>query len=200
MRRLPLFVLPLVLFPRMVLPLHVFEPRYRRMAARCLEGDRRFGLLYHDADASGPFMLSEGAVGCVAEIRQFRPLPDGRSLMLTVGEERFLVRDGIENEDEYHEAVVEDYADEDNRMRNMVPRRRASLELFARVLQQIHGTPPEDLDTAHDISYLLAETIVVNASWQQRLLEMRSEDQRLDAIDTILRAALEYGRAGPAEA
>src|SRR5688500_5343510 len=103
MRRLPLFVLPTVLFPGMVLPLHVFEPRYRRMAARCLEADKRFGLLYHDESAKGAIVLTEGRVGGVAEIRQFRPLPDGRSLMLTVGVGRFRVLDTIENEEEYYE-------------------------------------------------------------------------------------------------
>ena len=44
MRRLPLFPLDVVLFPGELLPLHIFEPRYRRMVSRCLETDRRFGL------------------------------------------------------------------------------------------------------------------------------------------------------------
>ena len=42
-RELPIFPLPLVLFPGVVQPLHIFEPRYRAMLKDCLEGDRRFG-------------------------------------------------------------------------------------------------------------------------------------------------------------
>ena len=45
--RLPIFPLPVVLIPEMTLPLHIFEPRYRLMLRRCLEGDRLFGLSYH---------------------------------------------------------------------------------------------------------------------------------------------------------
>ena len=93
LRRLPLFVLPTVLFPGALLPLHVFEPRYRQMAARCLETDKRFGVLYHDGERWGPFALREGGIGCVAEIVRFQPLPDGRSLLLTQGLERFRIVD-----------------------------------------------------------------------------------------------------------
>jgi Lon protease-like protein len=197
MRRLPLFVLPAVLFPGMVMPLHVFEPRYRRMAARCLEADKRFGLLYHDEKTKGEFVLTEGRIGGVAEIRQFRPLPDGRSLMLTVGVGRFQVLDGIENEDEYYEAVVEDYEDTSDHMLNMVPRRRESIALLGRVLSKLHATAPEALDTAHDVSFVLAEGISVNPSWQQALLELRSEVQRLDEIDAVFNAVIEYAGEGP---
>ena len=42
--RLPLFPLSVVLFPGNPLPLHIFEPRYRRMLADCLAADRRFGI------------------------------------------------------------------------------------------------------------------------------------------------------------
>ena len=67
-RRLPLFVLPTVLFPGGRIPLHVFEVRYRQMVARCLEYDRRFSLLFHREDLHGPLHVEAGRVGCVAEI------------------------------------------------------------------------------------------------------------------------------------
>src|SRR5437667_12914165 len=50
-RELPIFPLPLVLFPGTTQPLHVFEPRYRRLLADCLAGDKRFGIAYHRAAA-----------------------------------------------------------------------------------------------------------------------------------------------------
>ncbi|CAN5816373.1 hypothetical protein BH23GEM11_BH23GEM11_18510 [soil metagenome] len=107
MRRLPLFPLPVVLFPGAVTPLHIFEPRYRQMVARCIEYDRRFGLLYHDPDRLGPFELTPGRVGTVAEIGEFRILPEGRSLLLATGIERFRIVDGIESDTKYYEALVE---------------------------------------------------------------------------------------------
>ncbi|TVP47096.1 MAG: hypothetical protein EA350_06025 [Gemmatimonadales bacterium] len=114
MRRLPLFPLPVVLFPGAVTPLHIFEPRYRQMVARCIEYDRRFGLLYHDPDRLGPFERTPGRVGTVAEIGEFRILPDGRSLLLASGIERFRIVDGIESDTKYHEALVETMTDGDD--------------------------------------------------------------------------------------
>jgi len=60
----PVFPLPnTVLFPRTVLPLHIFEPRYRLMLADCLAADERFGLLPPARDGSPP---RPGTVGCIA--------------------------------------------------------------------------------------------------------------------------------------
>src|SRR5437667_180860 len=90
-RELPIFPLPLVLFPGAPQPLHIFEPRYRQLLADCLAADRRFGVTYvapprapDDDPAPRP-----GDLGCVALIRSTQELPDGRSNVLTVGERRF---------------------------------------------------------------------------------------------------------------
>ena len=50
--RLPIFPLPLVLLPRAVQPLHIFEPRYRQMLSDCLEGTREFGIVYRTPDVA----------------------------------------------------------------------------------------------------------------------------------------------------
>ena len=93
-----LFPLPgVVLFPHAVLPLHIFEPRYRQMVAHCVEGNEQFGLIYHDPDRHGPFSTENGGVGCVARILKYQPLPDGRSLILCRGLDRFRIEDGIES-------------------------------------------------------------------------------------------------------
>ena len=88
-RLLPLFPLPLVLFPGVPLPLHIFEPRYREMLADCLAGDRRFGIVFAaEDDPEGP---RRGAVGCIAVIQSSETLPDGRSNILVVGGDRFAI-------------------------------------------------------------------------------------------------------------
>jgi Lon protease-like protein len=83
--QLPLFVLEYVLFPGTQLQLHVFEPRYRLMIRRCLDGSRTFGVLRTDEE--GNFLR----VGCTATIESFRLLPDGRSILTTRGQQRFRV-------------------------------------------------------------------------------------------------------------
>src|SRR3989441_9781882 len=92
-RELPIFPLPLVLFPGAPQPLHIFEPRYRQLLADCLAADRRFGVTYvapPRAPDDEPPPPPRG-LGRVALIRSTPELPDGRSHILAGGERRFLV-------------------------------------------------------------------------------------------------------------
>jgi Lon protease-like protein len=189
--RIPLFPLPVVLFPTAAMPLHIFEARYRRMVARCLEFDRRFGLVYHDADRQGPFLFEEDRVGCVAEIESFQPLPEGRSLLLARGVERFRIVDGIESEEPYYEALVSPYPDREPAP-DLETRRRSSLELFRAVVEQLPEEPERlpELDAAAELSFPLVRTIEVEAPWQQSFLELQDEAERLDQLDRVFRAAL----------
>ncbi len=76
-RELPIFPLPIVLFPGAPQPLHIFEPRYRQLLQDCLTGDQRFGIAYVTPDATpgADPAPSPGDVGCVALIRS-NPLLD----------------------------------------------------------------------------------------------------------------------------
>ena len=196
MRRLPLFPLPIVLFPGAPIPLHVFEPRYRQMVAHCVEGDSRFGLIYHDPDRHGPYRLETGGVGTVAEILKFQPLPDGRSLILCRGHERFQVEDGIESGNMYFEALVSPYEDLDDDQRGLVPRRRRSIALFHRVLDEVvrYPHPYPEVDDRAETGFQIAQAIRIDPVWQQALLETRRERDRLALLDDLLRAVIEAGR------
>src|SRR5204863_219446 len=79
-RELPIFPLPIVLFPGAPQPLHIFEPRYRQLLQDCLAGDRRFGIAYVAPDPAPDAdpVPNPGDVGCVALIQSNQPLPDGR--------------------------------------------------------------------------------------------------------------------------
>lgn len=192
-RRLPLFPLPVVLFPGVPLPLHVFEARYRQMMAHAIEGDRRFGLIYHDPDRSGPFEVSPGQIGCVAEIARFQPLPDGHSLVLVEGRERFSVTDELETGSLYYEALVEEYADLPEDRGEVTQHARRTQELFREALEHniadLDELPP--VDGKETISFQIAQWIKIDPSWQQRLLELRREAERLDVLDELLRSSLE---------
>ncbi len=97
LHNVPLFPLDLVLFPRMALPLHIFEQRYRLMVKECLENKTPFGIILLE---EGPSVTEEGLqdapgepvpvkVGTLARIVEMVKLGDGRMLVTTVGTERF---------------------------------------------------------------------------------------------------------------
>lgn len=192
--RLPLFPLPVVLLPNAPMPLHIFELRYREMLEDCLESDRRFGLVYHDWDRQGPFLSEEGRIGCVAEISEHRELSDGRSLIVVTGVERFRIVDGIESESTYFEGLVTPYRDATELPDELLAsRRRQSIELFHHVLDTLRERPDHlpELQPDQETSFLLAQTIGVDPTWHQQLLELRDERARLTELDRVFRAALE---------
>lgn len=95
--RLPLFPLGTVLLPGLVLPLHVFEERYRRLVSDLLAlpaDERRFGVVAirsgHEVGAGGARALHE--IGCVAAVRGVEPHDDGRFDLMTTGTTRFRLR------------------------------------------------------------------------------------------------------------
>lgn len=191
--RLPLFPLPTVLLPGALKPLHIFEPRYRAMVSDCLEGDRRFGMVYHDWDERGPFLREPGRIGCVGEILEHQPLEDGRSLIVVRGVERFRIEDGIESDALYFEGLVTPWPDETvMEGEELRSRRRESIRLFQAVVTSLSERPDSlpELDADRELSFLLAQAIQADPGWHQRLLELRDEGSRLIRVDRILRAVL----------
>ena len=88
-RELPLFPLPdVVLFPQEVLPLHIFEPRYRMLLRTVMAGDQRFGVVRWD-----PQNQTMADVGCCAEILHCQTQDDDHSNIVTMGQQRFRVLD-----------------------------------------------------------------------------------------------------------
>jgi Lon protease-like protein len=177
------------------MPLHIFEHRYRAMVARCREESRPFGLIYHDPDVHGPFLIEEGRVGTEAHIEVFNALPDGRSLILVRGGERFRIRDGIESDEPYYQAVVESYLDRPSAASagTLAERRRRSTELLRRAVQAVGGEMDgiPELDSTIDVSFQLARSLQIDAAWLQALLELQDESARLERLDVIFRAAIE---------
>ena len=86
---MPLFPLPLVLFPGAILPLQIFEYRYRIMMQTLLQTDLRFGVLYTGKETAG----GAAAIGCVGEIIKHEKLVDDRYFLICKGQERFRVVD-----------------------------------------------------------------------------------------------------------
>ena len=97
--KIPIFPLGLVLLPDMLLPLHIFEERYKEMVSECLANGRPFGIVLFDGQ-------SIRSVGCMARITEvLKRYDDGRMDIMTRGGERFVIRELIEDQ-AYMEARI----------------------------------------------------------------------------------------------
>jgi uncharacterized protein len=110
---IPLFPLgEVVLFPKVALPLHIFEPRYRKMAGDALAGDRIIGMTLFQAGFEAEYEGRPAVfpLGCAGRIEQSELLPDGRYNLLLRGESRFRILE--ERTDEpYRLGVIEELED-----------------------------------------------------------------------------------------
>ena len=197
--RLPLFPLDVVLFPGAVLPLHIFEPRYREMLADCLATDRQFGVL-PDPGAGRP---DTGTVGCRAEIRDAQRLPDGRSNIVVVGQRRFMVRRYVPEHHAYLVALVDEFDDdagtepepsEVEALRALYQRHTDLARLLdvAEAADEAESVAAAEVDTDSaagvvDLSFRVAATLHTGPL-KRRLLETRSTTERVHLLLQLLPA------------
>jgi Lon protease-like protein len=196
--RLPIFPLSVVLFPGASLPLHIFEPRYKRMLADCLLGDRRFGIIPVNGTSELP---GPGAVGCVAEVRVNQELPDGRSNVVVVGGSRFVLSRLLDEPHPYLVAMVQTFDDEPDSEPN--PEDTSEVrELFGRYfagLRELNDTMAEEPtlpDDASSLSFHIASGIECDLGVKQQLLAERSTSRRIKALILllpVLTSAVELG-------
>lgn len=186
--RLPLFPLSVVLFPGTTLPLHIFEPRYRRMLADCLGGDRRFGLT---PPGSGQEAPDPGSVGCIAEVRVNQELPDGRSNIVVLGDLRFVVERILPDPAPYHVGAVETFDDDagsappDDR----VERLREVFLQYREVVRHLNDLEPDEAELPGDargLSFHAAAGADCDPAIKQRLLAERSTARRVEALLLLL--------------
>ncbi|MCU1457316.1 MAG: ATP-dependent protease [Actinomycetia bacterium] len=108
---LPIFPLGGVLFPRAVLPLHVFEPRFRALVEACLSGEPEFGVVLIERGSEVGGGETRTQVGTVARIVQIGRTDDGRYVLATIGTDRFRVVEWLPD-DPYPRAMVERFDDD----------------------------------------------------------------------------------------
>jgi ATP-dependent Lon protease len=186
--RLPIFPLPVVLFPGTPLPLHIFEPRYRRMLADCLDGDRRFGITPLASDDAAP---APGTVGCAAEVRVNQELPEGRSNIVVLGAERFVVSRILEEGTPYFVAAVEPFEDRPGTApaEERTARLREQFSRYAALVRELGDAAPLDLELPDDalaLSFHAAAGVELGAESKQRLLAERSTARRVEALLLVL--------------
>jgi len=192
-REVPVFPLGVVLFPGTPQLLHIFEPRYRQMLADCLEGDRRFGLSFVKGDGAADPEPRPGDVGCVARVHETRLLADGRSNILAVGEERYVLREYLRTEVPYRVAVVETFDDDDLAAPQVDELGAQARAQFAKFVQGMHllsdrpGEPIQIEGSPQEMSFQIAATLELEAELKQELLELRSTHDRLRRLLRVLR-------------
>ena len=186
--RLPIFPLQAVLFPGTPLPLHIFEPRYKRMLSDCLAADRRFGITPLNDEPGGP---QPGTVGCVAEVRVNQELPDGRSNIVVLGGPRFVLSRLLEESLPYLVALVQTFDDDPTTeppAEDTSTLRQLFIEYFAG-LRQLNDAEPEEptlADNARLLSFQVAGLLECDPGVKQRLLVERSTEQRVQALIQLL--------------
>jgi Lon protease-like protein len=192
----PLFPLQLVLFPTAVVPLHIFERRYRLMVARCLEEKSPFGIVLMRPE-SRHLQEVPYSVGTLAEILQVERLEDGRYNLIAIGSERFRIRQ-LKHQQPYLSGVVELYRDAREPANLIRPYAERALDLFssyleilleARSLPEIKEHLPTDPE---ELSYLIAYLLDLQDEQKQHLLELTSTRQRLAEENEILRREVPF--------
>ena len=196
--RLPLFPLGLVMLPGLLLPLHVFEERYRDLVRDLLElpeQERRFGVVAiregREVGADGVTALHE--VGCVAQLRRVTPYDDGRFDIVATGAERFRLI-GLTEGAAYATGLVEllpddlGPADEAALLDRAV---RTAFRTYVAALAQARGD--DELEVGElpadglVLSYVVAASVVVDLEDRQRLLAEPDGVARLRAELALLR-------------
>jgi ATP-dependent Lon protease len=197
LHELPLFPLPVVLFPGVPLPLHIFEPRYRQMLLDIKPANNLFGLAYFDPTTSENEVPPAGHVGCVAEVTETQTFPDGRSNILTVGVIRYQIESYIERGDPYLVAKVSYFEDDDEDEAQLSSPSKEVAEMFTRIAQAVRtinderATLPDISNTEPQrLSFLVAAAMEIDAEVKQELLELRSTSERLQRLRAMLNIAV----------
>ena len=177
----PLFPLQLVVLPSEVVPLHIFEDRFKTMMEECLANDREFGIVW---------MADDGLhdVGCACRIeRVIEKFDDGRMNLLARGTRPLRI---IERQRDlaYPAGVVEFLADKPGAPRPELV--EAAHDVYAELVHKATDKTPAPEEIEPMDAYAMAATVDFGLDAKQGLLGLRSENARLRLVARLFRAAL----------
>ena len=207
---LPLFPLNAVLFPGIVMPLHIFEDRYRRLVRDLIalppDASREFGVVAikvgYEVGERGVHTIQR--TGCAALVTEVVANPDGTFDILVVGRRRFHV-ERLDSSDDYLRADVAWLSDSESSPTESTATQVANVarETFAAYRQTVSELRGDDLlegpspTTPLDLSYTLAAALVVNLADRQSLLECTDVVTRLRLATRLMRSELRAIAAVP---
>jgi len=179
-RDFPLFPLGVVALPHELVPLHIFEQRYRTMIGECLERGTEFGIVWAGEEGVRP-------VGCAVEITEvLERMEDGRMNILTRGTRPFRIVDE-QHDLPYPAGTVEFLTDktEDSDAKT----RAAAHEAYGSLVEQATDRVPDAEELDAMTAYEMAATVDFGLEAKQGLLDLRSENARLRLVTRLFRAA-----------
>jgi Lon protease-like protein len=180
-REFPLFLLPTVALPGELIPLHVFEERYKTLVAECIESEREFGIVWLSDES-----LRE--VGCAVRIeRVLERMDDGRMNVLVRGTRPFRV---LERQSHlaYPAGVVDFVRD---RAEDIDPElQQKAHKAYAELVQRAADRVVEEAELTEMTAYAMAATVDFGLDAKQGLLDMRSENARLRLVTRLFRSAM----------
>ncbi len=195
----PIAVFPLstVLFPGAILPLHIFEERYKAMVRYAMENGARFGLSYRkDADVGAETPPDIGSIGTIARIEALVPVEEGRMNLVSIGEIRYrlLKFDQVEP---FLIAKVEPFIDDlepDDASDRLFEDLTETCKKFlaaAQTLNELGAPITQELpDDPEAFSLLVSSALPIDNDRKQRLLEMTSTRLRLTRLRSYVTTAL----------
>ena len=177
----PLFPLGMVALPGELIPLHIFEERYKTMIDECLGSEREFGIVWMSDDG-----LRE--VGCACAIdRVLERLEDGQINLIARGTRPFRV---LERQGHlpYPAGVIEFVEDRDDEVDADLA--RGAHEAYAELVKRATDREPDTDELESMTAYAMAATVDFGLDAKQGLLDMRSENARLRLVTRLFRAAI----------
>jgi len=179
--RLPLFPLGIVALPSELVPLHIFEERYKTMIGECVEEDSEFGIVWLADDG----LRSTGCACVVAQVLE--RLPDGRMNVVCRGTRPFRLVEKVEDLP-YPAGEVEWLRDKDEEPDP--PTLEAARDAYNDLVEQATDEPAEPDRLAEMTAYDMAATVDFGLDAKQGLLDLRSENARLRLVTRLFRAAI----------
>ena len=179
-RDFPLFPLGIVALPHEIVPLHIFEERYRTMIGECLERGSEFGIVWAGDEGQRP-------IGCAVEIAEvLERMEDGRMNILTRGTRPFRI---VDEQDDlpYPAGTVEFLLDKDEAADSGTA--DTAHEAYSELVEEATDRTLEPEELVAMSAYAMAATVDFGLDAKQGLLELRSETARLRLVDRLFRAA-----------
>ncbi|XWS25833.1 hypothetical protein CRYUN_Cryun27aG0101100 [Craigia yunnanensis] len=197
---LPLFPLPLVLFPGAILPLQIFEFRYRIMMHTLLHTDLRFGVTYSDA------VSGTAGIGCVGEIVKHERLVDDRFFLICKGQERFRITNIVRTKPYLVAEAnwLEDRPSGDEDLEGLANEVESYMKDVIRLSNRLNGKPEKEAQDLRrnlfptPFSFFVGSTFKGAPREQQALLELEDTAARLKREKETLRNTLNYLSAASA--
>jgi Lon protease-like protein len=173
-KRLSIFPLPrAILFPRLQLPLHIFEPRYRAMVSEAMARDQRIGMIQPRGIGEPPPLFQ---IGCIGKISEIQALEDGRYNIVLEGESRFRIINELNVSTPFRQVQALPMTEEEDDPGILAAGERGALELEARRFAEHLG-----YNVNWDAIARLDDELLVNAIAQVAPFDVAAKQALLEA-------------------